>query len=131
MKDPYAEIELQISRTLDYLAAVADAKTEADYGTLYRQILTALDASMQSAHPASADRITSDQVTLYVRDEATGHMYCRTLPLDYRENSNGITLSGENIHGKTAEIAFLSNTAVNKIQELLGKGPDLSPCKDD
>lgn len=133
MKDPYAEIELHISRTIDYLSAVVGAKTDADYGELHRQILTALDAQMQTMHPgdAAVDHITADQVVLHVADRDTGHMYSRILPLEYQENSNGITLCGEDFQGKESKIVFLSNTAVDKIHDLMGRGADQSPCKDD
>lgn len=130
MKNPYAEIELHMSRTIDYLASVANVSTDADYGRLYLQILQALEAQMlqhnQYAEPT--DHIAADQVLLHVKDQKTGHVYCRTLPLDYEENNNGIILTGETLDSEQTQIAFLSNTALDKIQELLGQGADSSPC---
>ena len=133
MKDPYAEIELQLSRTIDYLSSVTDAKTEADYGNLYLQILQALENQMHRHHPMnrSTDHISSDQVLLHVQDRKTGHVYCRSLPMGYEENNNGILLTGENLDAQEVHISFLSDTAMDKINELLGQGPDSSPCGHD
>lgn len=131
MKDPYAEIELQLSRTIDYLSSVVDAKTDADYGNLYLKILQALEVQMcqhnQVSH--STDHICSDQIMLHVQDRETGHVYCRSLPLDYEENNNGILLTGEDLDAQEVHISFLSDTALRKINDLLGQGPDSSPCE--
>ena len=35
MRDPYAEVELQIARMLDYLVAVAGAESREQLGELY------------------------------------------------------------------------------------------------
>lgn len=130
MNHPYTEIELQIKRMIDYLIAVVDAKSESDYGALHMQILTAVNAQMNQLYQAfpPSDHITSAEVCLHVQDQESGHVYTRTLPLDYHENNNGIKLSGEDFHGSTSEIAFLSASAVQKMNDLLGYGPNQSPC---
>lgn len=132
MKNPYAEIELQLARTIDYLAAVVNAETDADYGNLYLQMLHALEAQMNQHNKMAkpTDRIISDSVLLHVQDTATGHVYCRILPVDYLENNNGIRLVGETTDGAETHLAFLSNTAMDKINDLLGHGADISPCDD-
>ena len=56
--------------------------------------------------------------------------YTRTLPLDFKENNNGLTLEGETSQGKPSEIVFLSNTALDKIADVTGHGPDQSRCDD-
>lgn len=130
MKNSYSEIELQVARTLDYLASVVNAQSDEDFGNLYLQILTALEAQMQTQNTFSAptDQITANQAILHVKDQTTGHVYCRTLPLDYHENNNGVTLAGENLDEEETQISFLSNTALEKIKDLVGLGPDASPC---
>lgn len=130
MNHPYAEIELQIKRTIDYLIAVADARTEADYGALHMQILNAVHAQMNQLYQdfQAPDHITADKVCLQVQDQESGRVYKRDLPLDYHENNNGIKLSGEDFHGAASEITFLSASAIQKMNDLLGHGPDQSPC---
>ena len=39
--------------------------------------------------------ITAKEVTVQVKDERTGVVYSRTLPIDYYENANVLKLSGE------------------------------------
>lgn len=77
---------------------------------------------------SATDHLSADKVTLEFQDADNGRLYRRSLPLDYEENNNGITLKGEDIHGKPASIAFLSNTAVEKILALTGKGWDKPRC---
>ena len=43
--------------------------------------------------------ITAKEVTVQVKDERTGVVYSRTLPIDYYENANVLKLSGENLDG--------------------------------
>ena len=39
--------------------------------------------------------ITAKEVTVQVKDERTGVVYSRTLPIDYYENANVLKLSGK------------------------------------
>lgn len=68
--------------------------------------------------------IVASEVTIQVTDQETGKPFERVLPLSYYENSNGIILRGENMNAVPSEIVFYSNTAMNKITDLIGKGPD-------
>ena len=45
--------------------------------------------------------ITAKEVTVQVKDERTGVVYSRTLPIDYYENANVLKLSGENLDGSS------------------------------
>lgn len=132
MKDPYAEIELQIARTIDYLTAVTGASDEKSLGALHSQILMALNAQMELLYApfVTPDSLSAGQVSLQLLDENTGRMYTRALPLDYQENSNGLTLEGEDASGAPAKIVFLSDTAMEKITDITGQGPDQSRCGD-
>jgi hypothetical protein len=72
--------------------------------------------------------ISASQVTLEVTDEATGLSFRRTLDLGYEENDNGIRLLGEDSSGMPSSIVFLSDTAIAKMTQLRGGGPNESPC---
>lgn len=74
------------------------------------------------------DKIEADEVIVEVIDKNTGKLFRRNLPMRYLETDNGVTLSGETLDGKPAEINFLSNAALAKINDLFGKGPDNSRC---
>ena len=43
--------------------------------------------------------IVAHEVTVEVRDEKTGQVFRRELPIDYFENANFLRLSGENMLG--------------------------------
>ena len=74
--------------------------------------------------------ITSSVVTITVTDDKTGQNFTRSLPIDYFENDNGIRLRGENIQGQPVELVFLSSSALDKIRDLTGQGPDEPPHHD-
>lgn len=77
------------------------------------------------------DCIEADKVTIEVVDKNTGRSFRREVPLHYMENHNGIRLSGEDASGESVQIAFLSDTALDKMKDLLGQGPDESQCGHD
>ena len=130
MRDPYAEVELQIARMLDYPVAVAGAESREQLGELYEWILKALDGQMGLLYEKfdAPEVIEAGEVLLHVRDRATGQMYSRRLPLDYEENNNGVTIAGETLEGQPSRIAFLSNQAVEKMHELMGEGLNKPRC---
>lgn len=72
--------------------------------------------------------ITAKEVTVEVRDEATGKVYRRALPIDYFENANGLFLRAENLDGSVSQLAFYSLKGMEQIKGLTGKGPDADPC---
>ena len=72
--------------------------------------------------------IQAHEVTVEVRDEATGEIFRRTLPIDYFENANGLFLRAENLDGSTAQLAFYSLRGLERMKRLTGKGPDADPC---
>lgn len=76
----------------------------------------------------SIDFICSKEITIEVVDDSSNNMFRRNLDIEYIENSNGLKLIGENINGETSEIVFLSNNAVDKINDLLGKGLNNPRC---
>lgn len=72
--------------------------------------------------------IEADYVIIEVIDKNTGKMFRRSLSLAYLETGNGVVLSGESLDGKPAQISFLSDAALAKIHDLIGKGPDHDSC---
>ena len=130
MENLYQEIELQVTRLLDYLLAAAGAEDCRQTGELHRQILQALDVRMELLYQnMDTEYINASQVTVHVQDEATGRIYSRLLPLAYRENSNGLVLGGENVSGEPSEIVFFSETAAEKMSDITGLGEDHRPCQ--
>ena len=77
---------------------------------------------------AQIHEINAHEVTVEVRDEATGFVYRRTLPIDYYENANGLFLRAENLDGSTSQLVFYSIRGMERLQDLTGKGPDADPC---
>lgn len=72
--------------------------------------------------------ISAGEVTLEVKDEATGKCYRRTLPIDYQENANMVVLRGENLDGSTSQLVFYTARGIQRMQDLTGGGPDQDPC---
>lgn len=72
--------------------------------------------------------IEAESVTLEVIDKNTGRVYKRTLPITYKESDNGIILKGENASGIESDLVFLSDTALTRINDVIGKGPDIHRC---
>ena len=72
--------------------------------------------------------ITAHAVTVEVRDETTGEVFRRELPIDFYENANLLRLSGENLDGSVSQLVFYSARGLERIRDLTGKGPDYDPC---
>lgn len=85
---------------------------------------------MMQEEAAAVDKIEADWIIVEVIDKKTGRMFRRNLPLKYLETDNGIVLSGETMDGKPSHIQFFSESALAKIHDLLGKGPDAPRCSD-
>ncbi len=74
------------------------------------------------------DRIEADSVVVEVTDKNTGKIFRRSLPIKYLETDNGLVLYGETTEGRPTHIAFLSDAAVTRMNDILGKGPDAHRC---
>ena len=72
--------------------------------------------------------LTARMVTVEVRDEATGEVFRRELPIDYYENANFLRLSGENLDGSTSQLVFYTARGLERIRDLTGKGADHDAC---
>ena len=72
--------------------------------------------------------IIAHEVTVEVRDERTGEIIRRELPIDYYENANFLKLSGENMDGSVSQLVFLSARGIERVKDITGKGPDHDRC---
>lgn len=71
------------------------------------------------------DVLEANEAVVEFWDRNTGKLFRRTLPLNCLETANGIVLSGETMDGQPSKIAFLSEAALQKIHDLIGKGADV------
>jgi hypothetical protein len=71
------------------------------------------------------EKLEADEAVVEFFDKSTGQLFRRTLPINCVETANGIILSGESLNGEPAKIAFLSDAAAQKINDLIGRGPDV------
>ena len=72
--------------------------------------------------------ITAHDITVAVRDEATGEVFRRELPIDYFENANFLRLSGENLDGSLSQLVFYTPRGIERVKDVSGKGPDHDRC---
>ena len=72
--------------------------------------------------------LSANVVTVEIKDERTGKIYRRELPIDYYENANFLRLSGENLDGSVSQLVFLSSRGIERVKDLTGKGPDHDRC---
>ena len=72
--------------------------------------------------------LSASVVTVEVRDERTGKIYRRELPIDFYENANFLRLSGENLDGSVSQLVFYSARGLERMKDISGKGPDHDRC---
>ena len=72
--------------------------------------------------------IVAHEVTVEVRDEKTGEVFRRKLPIDYFENANFLRLSGENLDGSLSQLVFYTPRGIERVKDITGKGPDHDRC---
>ena len=72
--------------------------------------------------------ITAHEITVEIKDEATGEVFRRELPIDYYENANFLRLSGENLDGSLSQLVFLSSRGIERVKDITGRGPDHDRC---
>ena len=72
--------------------------------------------------------LSASSVIVEVKDERTGKIYRRELPLDFYENANFLRLSGENLDGSVSQLVFYSARGLERIKDISGKGPDHDRC---
>lgn len=72
--------------------------------------------------------LSASVVTVEVKDERTGKIYRRELPIDFYENANFLRLSGENLDGSVSQLVFYTARGLERIKDISGKGPDHDRC---
>ena len=72
--------------------------------------------------------IVAHEVTVEIRDENTGEVYRRELPIDYYENANFLRLRAENMDGSLAQLVFYTPRGIERVKDITGKGPDHDRC---
>ncbi|HHX19488.1 MAG TPA: hypothetical protein GX728_03510 [Clostridiaceae bacterium] len=90
-------------------------------------VLSSVLAEREAGLPPLS-RISADNVRLVVKDNTTGRVFMRHLPLEYSESSNGVVLKGETFAAQPTKIVFLTEFALGKLLELQGKGQDEHVC---
>lgn len=76
----------------------------------------------------SYSEISAKQVTIEVKDEATGRVFRRELPIDFYENANFLRLQGENLDGSVSQLVFYSARGLQRLKDLTGRGADHDNC---
>ena len=76
----------------------------------------------------SCCEISAKQVTIEVKDEATGRVFRRELPIDFYENANFLRLQGENLDGSVSQLVFYSTRGLQRLKDLTGRGADHDNC---
>ena len=72
--------------------------------------------------------LAASEVTVEIRDAATGKIYRRELPIDYYENANFLRLRGENMDGSLSQLVFYTPRGIERVKDITGKGPDHDRC---
>lgn len=72
--------------------------------------------------------LSASMVTVEIKDEKTGQIFRRDLPIEYYENANLLRLRGENMDGSMSELVFFSGRGMERLKDLTGLGPDHDNC---
>jgi hypothetical protein len=83
-----------------------------------------------AGQPGTAGKIEAESIVVEIIDNNSGKLHRRTLPVSYCETDNGAVLSGESLEGVPCSLAFLSDTALLRLKDVLGKGRDSHRCAD-
>jgi hypothetical protein len=121
--DPETTIDQAISELAGQLQSLADAPR------LLRRLFDGLCEKLSK--DLSVDYISAPNLVVEVLDAESGRLFRRYLELEFEENDNGIRLTGENMAGETAQLVFLSETALKKMRDLRGYGRDTPRCKEE
>ncbi len=107
--------------------AEANATTLAEKSALLRALSDTLAETLMAAAPET-DAVAAPNAVIEVLNAGSGALYRRYLELCYEENDNGIRLIGEDMAGNEAQLVYLSETALKKMHDLRGAGPDIPGC---
>lgn len=105
-----------------------NAKTPQEQSRLARKVFDGLADELLRDAPGQCRLQAPNAVVEVVADD--GRLYRRYLELGYDESENGLRLLGEDMGGAPVQITYLSETALGRMHELQGKGPDAPRCDD-
>lgn len=74
--------------------------------------------------------ISASEIVVEIKDDKTGQVFRRELPIDYYENANLLRLRGENLDGSMSEMVFYSGRGIERLKDLTGRGADHDGCDD-
>lgn len=112
----------------DAAAKITDISNDGlDRSKLARELFDTILKMLPDNHEA-ATQIASPNAVVEVVDSKTGKMYRRYLELEYDETENGLRLLGDDIGGNPVQIVYLSNSALERMKDLQGFGPDNPVC---
>lgn len=103
------------------------AKSPRECTELARKLFDEITGLLLQNAPETG-HISAPNSVVEVMDAKSGHLYRRYLELEYEETGNGLRLMGDDIGAKPVQIVFLSNTAIEKMHDLQGLGPDDPVC---
>lgn len=104
-----------------------ESETTAETAEAARKLFDRITALLSEDAPRRS-AINSLNAVIEVQDKNNSRLYRRYLELGYDETENGLRLLGDDIGGNPVQIVFLSNSALEKIKDLKGSGPD-APLK--
>ena len=127
MTDKLSGLRYEIQKLLD-----GKSPCSAESLSVYGQVLNLLDEAIAKNADGLPEPslISASEIDVVITDSKSGRSFRRSLPLDYFETDNGITISGEDSSGQPANIVLLSGTAIDKIRDLSGLGLDKPRCHD-
>lgn len=106
-----------------------NAASPRQQAALARQLCDGLTDRLRKPEPDTR-HITAPNAVVEVVDEATGRLYRRYLELGYEESDNGLRLLGEDMSAAPVQIVYLSESALARMRELRGGGPETPRCQE-
>lgn len=102
-----------------------EAKTSQERIQLTRKFFDIITKHLQSMEDIS--HIQAPNAVVEFTDEQ-GNLYRRYLELTVEENQNGLRLLGENLDGSESQIVYLSQFAIEQMNDLNGNGRNEPRC---
>ena len=104
-----------------------NGKTPGEQAAVMRSLFDGLSQAILPQEE-DANYLSAQNLVVEAVDENTGRLYRRYLEAGFEETDNGIRILGENISGAPVQIVFLSGTALARMKDLQGAGPDAPRC---
>ncbi|MCP1102090.1 hypothetical protein M2454_001690 [Aequitasia blattaphilus] len=98
-----------------------------EQGKLTRELFDEVTNILLKDQP-DVTHLSAPNGVIEIIDTKNKHLYRRYLELAYDETGNGLRLLGDDIGGNPVQIVFLSNSALEQLNDLHGAGPDNPRC---